>query len=174
MSRYHLPPPFERRTLIEHLTSLSQDNFSQLLKGFSGCWLVNQLVVKVVFISPQVAAISPPHGSNWPTAGGREGLSLLQRGTILQQAAPHLCCCSSHIDGKLREKDTNTRKQTNSAVWTTHISAPARFCTQTQRRLQTQRQKIQFFVKPPKISVLQKKLLKTQSRQIVWICCNEE
>ena len=35
-------------------------SFSQLLKSFSGCWLVNQLVVKVVFISLQVAAISPP------------------------------------------------------------------------------------------------------------------
>ena len=30
------------------------------------------------------------------------------------------------------------------------------------------------YLSPPKISVLQKKLPKTQSRQLVWICCNEE
>ena len=43
---------------------------------------------------------------------------------------------------QIETKDTNTRKQTNSAGWTTHISAPARFCTQTQRQLRTLRQKI--------------------------------
>ena len=97
--------PTVERVLNRYWLLVFLEPLQVLVVGWSTSWLWRWCLYL-----QQVAARSPPHGSNWPTAGGREGLSLLQRATILQQAAPQTSrvLLIAHCWQIERKTETNT------------------------------------------------------------------